>query len=174
MDVEAPAYVEHPLIRPGMVEHRLYQKRIAEAVYERNTREILPTALGKTIIAVIVAADVLLNYRSSRVLVLAPTRPLVAQHMDTFARFLRLRDEDAVMLTGETPPGRRRDVWIGDARLFFSTPQVVRNDLRSGRLNLGGFGLVVFDECHSAMKSTHTPRLHASTWITESILSSWG
>lgn len=68
MDDEAPAYVEHPLIRPGMVEHRLYQTRIAEAASEGNTLVILPTALGKTIIAVIVAADMLLNYRSSRVL----------------------------------------------------------------------------------------------------------
>ncbi len=73
-------HLEHPLIRPKTVEFRLYQKMISDAASERNTLVILPTALGKTVIAVIVAADVLYNYRDSKVLVLAPTRPLVFQH----------------------------------------------------------------------------------------------
>lgn len=152
MDDLGLRYLEHLLIKHRTVEFRLYQKHIAETAFEGNTLVILPTALGKTIIAVIVAADVLLNYRSSRVLVLAPTRPLVAQHRDTFMKFLRLRDEDVFIVTGETPPARREEIWLGGARLFFSTPQVVRNDLQSGRLSLEGFGLVVFDECHRAVK----------------------
>ncbi|MHB8566987.1 MAG: DEAD/DEAH box helicase family protein [Nitrososphaerales archaeon] len=40
------------------------------------------------------------------------------------------------------------EMYYGDA-----TPQVVRNDLREGRLSsLKDFGLVVFDECHRSVK----------------------
>jgi ERCC4-related helicase len=52
-------YVKHPLIWPKTVEYRLYQKKIADVAYERNTLVILPTALGKTVISAIVAANVL-------------------------------------------------------------------------------------------------------------------
>ena len=47
-----PRYLEHPLIWPNTVEYRLYQKRIADVAYEKNTLVILPTALGKTVISV--------------------------------------------------------------------------------------------------------------------------
>jgi ERCC4-related helicase len=145
-------YLEHPLIRSETVEFRLYQKLISDVASERNTLVILPTALGKTVIAVIVAANVLYNYRDLKVLVLAPTRPLVAQHRDSFIRMLKLREKDTYVLTGETSPSERKGLWESHVRLFFSTPQVVRNDLRSRRLSLRDFGLVVFDECHRAVK----------------------
>ncbi|MBS7614666.1 DEAD/DEAH box helicase family protein [Candidatus Bathyarchaeota archaeon] len=145
-------YLGHPLIWPETVEFRLYQKRIAEAASERNTLVILPTALGKTVISAIVAANVLYNYRDSKVLVMAPTRPLVSQHRNSFLRLLKLREKDIGLLTGKTPPEHRRLVWEGEARIVFSTPQVVRNDLMENRLSLEKYGLVVFDECHRAVK----------------------
>ncbi|MHA1632108.1 MAG: helicase-related protein [Candidatus Freyarchaeota archaeon] len=158
-------YLEHPLIWPETVEFRLYQKRIADVASERNTLVILPTALGKTVISAIVAADILYNYRDAKVLVMAPTRPLIMQHRDTFLRILKLREKDTVLITGKTPPGHRRFIWEGEARIVFSTPQVVRNDLRTGRLSLENYGLVVFDECHRAVKRyayTEVARLYAS------------
>ncbi|MEM0146481.1 MAG: helicase-related protein, partial [Conexivisphaerales archaeon] len=54
--------------------------------------------------------------------------------------------------TGKVPPEHRAAIWGSDARVIFSTPEVVRNDLLEGRLNLKGFGLVVFDEAHRAVK----------------------
>jgi len=145
-------YLEHPLIWPETVEYRLYQKRIADIAYERNTLAILPTALGKTVISAIVTAKVLYNYRDAKVLVMAPTRPLIDQHRRSFMRILKLREKDTALLTGRTPPSRRSFIWDGDARIYFSTPQVVRNDLLDRRLNLEMFGLLVFDECHRAVK----------------------
>ena len=145
-------YVEHPLVWPETVEFRLYQKRIADVAKERNTLVILPTALGKTVISALVAAEILYKYRDAKVLVMAPTRPLVMQHRNTFMRILKLRENDTVLLTGKTPPQYRRAVWEGDARIIFSTPQVVRNDLLEQRLNLYNYGLLVFDECHRAVK----------------------
>lgn len=145
-------YLEHPLIWPETVEFRLYQKRIADVASERNTLVILPTALGKTVISAVVAANVLYNYRDLKVLVMAPTRPLVLQHRNSFLRLLKLREKDTVLLTGETPPDCRRLFWEGEGRVVFSTPQVVRNDLLEHRFSLENYGLLVFDECHRAVK----------------------
>jgi len=120
-------YIEHPLIWPETVEYRLYRKRIADIAYERNTLVILPTALGKTVISAIVAARILCNYRDAKVLVMAPTRPLIEQHRRRFHEILKLREKDTVLLTGRTPPHKRSFIWDGEARIYFSTPQVVRN-----------------------------------------------
>jgi Fanconi anemia group M protein len=152
LEAKFQKYLEHPLIWPKTVEFRLYQKRIADIALKKNTLVILPTALGKTIISAIVAAETLYNYKDSRVLVMAPTKPLIIQHKESFCKILKLRDKDSVILTGKTPPSLRADIWKGSGRIVFSTPQVVRNDLRNGRLTLEKYGLLVFDECHRAVK----------------------
>ncbi|MFB0522743.1 MAG: helicase-related protein, partial [Candidatus Bathyarchaeia archaeon] len=165
LEASTQKYLDHPLIWPETVEFRLYQKRIADVASECNTLVILPTALGKTVISALVVADILYNYRDAKVLVMAPTRPLIMQHRDTFLRILKLREKDAVLITGKTPPAQRRFIWEGEARIVFSTPQVVRNDLRMGRLSLENYGLVVFDECHRAVKRyayTDVAKLYAS------------
>ena len=54
-------HLEHPFIWPETVEFRLYQKRIADVASEGNTLVILPTALGKTVISAMVAANTLYN-----------------------------------------------------------------------------------------------------------------
>jgi Fanconi anemia group M protein len=77
--LETQKHIQHPLIWPGKVEFRLYQKSIAETASERNTLVILPTALGKTVISALVAANILYNYRDAKILVMAPTRPLATQ-----------------------------------------------------------------------------------------------
>ena len=152
LDAFIPRYLERPLIWPRTVEFRLYQKTIADAAAARNSLVILPTALGKTVISAIVAAHVLSQHRDARVLVMAPTRPLVMQHRDSFLRLLTLRPQDTLLLTGKTAPEYRRALWEGGARVVFSTPQVVRNDLWEQRLSLEAYGLLVFDECHRAVK----------------------
>jgi Fanconi anemia group M protein len=78
---------------------------------------------------------------------------------------MKLREKDTALLTGETPPEIRKIVWTGDARIVFSTPQVVRNDLLEHRLTLENYGLLVFDECHRAVKEyayTDIAKLYAS------------
>jgi len=164
-EAHSSKHLEHPLIWPEKVEFRLYQKKIADVASERNTLVILPTALGKTVISAIAAADILYNYRDAKILVMAPTRPLVMQHQNSFIRLLKLREKDTILLTGKTPPGHRRFIWEGEARVVFSTPQVVRNDLLAHRLSLENYGLLVFDECHRAVKKyayTDTAQFYVS------------
>jgi len=107
---------------------------------------VVPTGLGKTVIALMV---LLARLDKGKVLFLAPTKPLVEQH----ATFLRrvLKDEDIVaMMTGETMPEKRVVSWEG-ARIVTSTPQVIENDLLSRRIDLKDVSLVIFDEAHRAV-----------------------
>jgi len=145
-------HIESPLVWPGRVEARLYQQTIAEKATHSNTLVVLPTALGKTVISTLAIAHFLYNYKHTRILVMAPTRPLVLQHKETYVQILKLTEEDAVTLTGKTPAAYRKQTWDGKARIVFATPQVVRNDLESGLLTLKDFSLLVFDECHRARK----------------------
>lgn len=146
------SYVKHPLIWSGAVQSRGYQESIASTASNKNTLVILPTALGKTVISALVAADKLYRYSDKRILVMAPTRPLVIQHKNTFIRMLRINEEDVVVLTGKTEQHYRTAVWSKNAKIFFATPQVVKNDLVKNILTLSDYSLVVFDEAHRAVK----------------------
>jgi ERCC4-related helicase len=142
-----------PLIYNESVEFRAYQKNIADSVYNKNTLVILPTALGKTVIAILVSAHALYNYRRKRVLVIAPTRPLVMQHMKSFFSVLKISQDQLTEITGKTQPLPRTAIWNNkDIRLVFATPEVVRNDLLDNRLNLNDFSLLIIDEAHRAVK----------------------
>jgi ERCC4-related helicase len=146
-------YVQHPLIWDNLVELRNYQSNIAQCSAGRNTLVILPTSLGKTVIALLVCADMLYKFKDKRVLVMAPTRPLVAQHKTSLGSALKIPEEQTSTVTGKTPPEFRSAVWNHKrVRLVFATPEVVRNDLAEGRLSLSDFSLLVFDEAHRAVK----------------------
>ncbi len=132
-------------------EAREYQKKIAETASFSNTLVVLPTGLGKTLIAVLVASERLEKYPDSKVMVLAPTRPLVIQHFQTFRRHFHLPEESLAVLTGTVEPGSRELLWL-KARLIFATPQTVYNDVRHGRVSLKEVALAVFDEAHRSVK----------------------
>jgi len=140
-------YVTHPLIRENTIERRMYQISIATTALTKNTLVVIPTGLGKTTIAALVIASRLLN-EDGKVLFLAPTKPLVEQH----ARFLKkvLKVEEIVSLTGEVSPEKRKEMWER-ARIIVSTPQVIENDILTGRISLEDVILLVFDEAHRAV-----------------------
>ena len=132
-------------------EAREYQKRIAEVAASTNTLVVLPTGLGKTIIAIIVAAELLRKHPESKVMVLAPTRPLVLQHLRAFGAELRLPEGSMAALTGTVDPGERELIWM-KSKVIFATPQTVYNDVRHGRVSLRDVVLAVFDEAHRSVK----------------------
>ena len=147
------SYFNHPLLRKNLLRFREYQEIISNSALNKNTLVILPTALGKTIISLLVSVNILYNHKEKRILILAPTRPLVNQHWDSFISNIKLLDEQTVVVTGKIPPHARTIVWNNKTiRLFFSTPEVVKNDIIGKRLSLVDFFLVVFDEAHRAVK----------------------
>jgi Fanconi anemia group M protein len=140
--------VEHPRIRPGTLEDRLYQRTIAEVAVDRNTLVVLPTGLGKTSIALRVAAEFLLRRPTESVLFLAPTRPLVVQHARSVAQTLYA--PEPLVLTGAIAPDRRAEL-LRPPQVVVATPQVVANDLKGGEFPLASFSLLVVDEAHRAV-----------------------
>ena len=137
---------------------REYQKRIAEVAVSANTLVVLPTGLGKTIVAIMVAAQMLEEHAESKVMVLAPTRPLVLQHLRAFEAELKLPAGSMVALTGTVDPGERELLWM-KSRVVFATPQTVYNDVRHGRVSLQDVVLAVFDEAHRSVKDYTYTRL---------------
>ncbi|NPA86312.1 MAG: DEAD/DEAH box helicase family protein [bacterium] len=129
------------------IEKREYQEKIAETCLKGNTLVVLPTGLGKTIIALLVAARLLEQNPGKKVLILAPTKPLVEQHLQACKKFLG--ENIAVAVSGKLRPEKRQQLY-SKYRIIVATPQTARNDLLAGRLNPADFCLVVFDECHRA------------------------
>lgn len=140
--------VEHPRIRPGVLDDRLYQSRIAETAVDHNTLVVLPTGLGKTAIALRVIAESLLRAPTKSVLFLAPTRPLVAQHAQSVRDILLA--PPVTVLTGTLSPEQRATRLV-PPQVVVATPQVIANDLAPGVLSLRDFSLLVFDEAHRAV-----------------------
>ncbi|MGC8600996.1 MAG: DEAD/DEAH box helicase family protein [Thermoprotei archaeon] len=135
-------------IRKNSLVPREYQLNIYRNAIKKNTLVVLPTGLGKTVIAALVAAKRFEEYPDEKVVVLAPTRPLAEQHASTFKRFIEIADSE--VLTGETSPEIRKWKW-NHSQFVFMTPQALENDLRSGRYDLSGVSLMVFDEAHHAV-----------------------
>lgn len=143
-------YIEHPLIKPGTVEARTYQQLLAADVLRKgNSMIVAPTALGKTIVAVLVAAERLQKYRGSRVLILSPSKPLAIQHEESFRDFLLA---PCTSLTGSINPEERVKRW-NESRVISATPQTIESDILAGRYDLSDVSLIVFDECHRAVGS---------------------
>jgi len=160
---EEPRYLEHPMIRPGAVERRGYQLEIVDEVLKSgNCLVVLPTALGKTVIAELVAAELLHRHPGSRILVMAPTKPLAMQHRESFLRHLNIGPGEAGLATGEVDPGSREVIWRSPGvRCVFATPQTVWSDYRRGYVRLQEFALLVMDECHRSRSRYAYTRLAA-------------
>lgn len=139
-------YLNAPGIVQDRLESRRYQISAARAAMKENTLLILPTGIGKTSVALIVAAEVL--SKGGKVLMMAPTKPLVDQHASFFGEML---DGFTIGLcNGDMAPEKRIQV-VQSSDMVISTPQCIANDLTEGRYLLGDFGLVVYDEAHKAV-----------------------
>ena len=158
------SYINHPLLKKDVIESRLYQQILAGDVLKKgNTMIVAPTALGKTIIAILVAADRLDKIKNSKVLVLAPSKPLAIQHEESFKEFITM---PCTSITGAVKTDERVKRWE-ESRIICATPQTIESDLLNGRYDLSNVSLVVFDECHHGVGSYSYVYL-ASRYVQES------
>src|SRR6266699_5715213 len=144
----AAVFVTHPLLRRGAVEERAYQVNIARACLERSTLVVLPTGMGKTVVAAMVIGEVLRS-KGGKILFLAPTKPLVEQHAASLRDMLVV--DRIELFTGEATAPEDRELMWRENKIIVSTPQVIRNDVRAGRISLEDVSLIVFDEAHRAV-----------------------
>jgi Fanconi anemia group M protein len=136
-------YISHPKIVPEKVEERKYQMTLARDCLNINTLVVLPTGLGKTIIALYTTAVMLQD--GKKVLLMAPTKPLVEQHSSVFSDLL-VDTKIGVMNGLMKAETRKKIVCRND--LIISTPQCIANDLERGMYGMEDFGLVIYDEAH--------------------------
>ena len=144
-------YISHPCVKPESLERRQYQFSIAMDALEGHSLVVIPTGLGKTAIALLVAAS---RYYTigNKILIVAPTKPLVEQHIRYFKNLFVFHDSDTpdddfLMLTPQTKAALREKAWE-KASIIFSTPQIIKNDLIAGRYTLADVSLFVIDEAH--------------------------
>jgi Fanconi anemia group M protein len=150
-------YVSHPLIKPNTMESRLYQQIIVAKALKKNTLCVLGTGLGKTAVATLTIAGIL-SKNDGKVLIIAPSRPLVEQHYNSLKTFLNMDEDKIVVLTGKIPPKKRKKLW-DEGKIFIATPQIVENDIVANRINTNDFVLLIADEAH------HTTGNHSYTFV---------
>jgi len=130
------------------IEEREYQINIGKVASELSTLVVLPTGMGKTMIAFMVMADRLEDFPEKKILFLAPTKPLVSQHARDIDSTLDV--DEPQLFTGEVKPEDRKELW-DENDIIVSTPQVIKNDLMARRIDLKDVSLTVFDEAHRAV-----------------------
>jgi len=131
------------------IKPRAYQQAIFETAKKYNTLVVLPTGLGKTLIAVLLAKHRLEEFPNSKVLFLAPTRPLAAQQAEYFSKYL---NHEIHLLTGRINPEKRAEIWKR-AQIIFSTPQCIENDIKNNLISLHDVSLLIEDEAHRCLKN---------------------
>ncbi|MFC1741867.1 DEAD/DEAH box helicase [Nanoarchaeota archaeon] len=128
---------------------RLYQETMISTCVDKNCLVVLPTGLGKTVIALMLASQRLSCFPNSKILFLAPTKPLVEQHLETFKKHFELEEGELAVFTGHVAPAKRAALWK-EAKIVFSTPQGLENDIISNRIDVADVSLMIFDEAHRA------------------------
>lgn len=142
----------------GNKKARDYQVNIIFECFKKNTLVVLPTGLGKTLIAVIVMYNFSRWFPNSKIMFVTPTRPLVEQQMKSYISTTMSSVERCATLTGTLSPERRQPIWDNHS-IFFLTPQILHNDIESEKLDARTISLVVFDEAHHAVGETHYAKI---------------
>ncbi|MFX1498420.1 MAG: DEAD/DEAH box helicase [Promethearchaeota archaeon] len=143
-------FISHPLIKENAVIRRSYQENIFINCLNKNCLVVIPTGLGKTILGLMLAVQRLSNLPDSKTIFLAPTKPLVNQHYQSFLKLTNIPETNLVALTGDISPNKRLSIW-NEAKVAFMTPQVLQNDIISNLYTIKDVSLIIFDECHRAI-----------------------
>lgn len=135
-------------IYPTNLQVRDYQYNIVNRALFHNVLVALPTGLGKTFIASTVMLNFLRWFPDLKIIFMAPTRPLVAQQIKACCGITGIPPSKVAILLDKTRKNRGA-IW-DEKQVFFTTPQVVENDLATGIVDPKLVVLLVIDEAHRA------------------------
>lgn len=141
--------VNHPYLSSKRIEARAFQLKALNSILCSSTLLVLPTGSGKTPIEFMAIADMLAENPNKKALLIAPTNPLLSQHHEDAIMILNIPSESIVMVNGGIHWKKRAEI-MEDARLVLATPQVIRNDVNRGSINLSDYCFLVIDEAHHA------------------------
>ena len=128
---------------------RKYQYDIVAKAFFTDTLVALPTGLGKTFLAAVLMYNFYRWFPQGKIIFMAPSRPLVNQQISACHGIVGIPPRDAVEMTGKDAPEKRAEEWER-RRVFYCTPQTVKNDLYAGRLDPSDIICMVIDEAHRA------------------------
>jgi len=131
---------------------REYQQKIFETCIEKNCLVVLPTGLGKTLVALMLTIDRMRKFPGEKVLFLAPTKPLAEQHLNYFKKHLPELFAEMQLFTGQINAEKRKKLW-DTSDIIFSTPQCIANDIKKRLYNLSEVCLLIEDEAHRCLKN---------------------
>jgi Fanconi anemia group M protein len=131
---------------------RDYQKNILKSCIEKNCLVVLPTGLGKTLIALMLTIERMKKFPGQKVIFLAPTKPLIEQHLKYFQKHLPELFADMQLFTGQINSKKRKEIF-NTADIIFSTPQCIANDLKKELYKLENVCLLIEDEAHRCVKN---------------------
>ena len=131
---------------------RDYQRKIFETCVEKNCLVVLPTGLGKTLIALMLTIERMSKFPGQKVVFLAPTKPLAEQHLATFEKHLPELFGDMQLFTGKVKAEQRKKIWE-TVDIVFSTPQCIANDLKNKLYDIKDVCLLIEDEAHRCIRN---------------------
>jgi len=134
------------------IKPRGYQQEIYNNCKDKNCLVVLPTGIGKTLIALMLCINRQKAVPASKCLFLAPTRPLAEQHLAYFKKHLPELFAELTLFTGKINAEKRKQLW-DKSDIIFSTPQCISNDLKKGLYDLSEVSLLIEDECHRCLKN---------------------
>ncbi|KAF9360483.1 hypothetical protein BGX26_009173 [Mortierella sp. AD094] len=146
IDRDAALTWQYPINYP----RRDYQYNIIRRALFSNTLVSLPTGLGKTFIAAVVMLNYFRWFPKSKIIFMAPTRPLVNQQIEACFNICGIPQEETVEMTGQQNSELRREMWA-KKRVIYCTPQVLQNDINSGICPAEDIVCLVVDEAHRAV-----------------------
>ncbi|KAG0260623.1 hypothetical protein BG011_001752 [Mortierella polycephala] len=145
IDLEAVRTWQYPINYPK----RDYQYNIIRRALFTNTLVSLPTGLGKTFIAAVVMLNYFRWFPKSKLIFMAPTRPLVNQQIQACFNICGIPQDETIEMTGQQNAELRRELWKRK-RVVFCTPQIAQNDIKSGICPADEIVCLIVDEAHRA------------------------
>jgi ERCC4-related helicase len=134
------------------IKPRKYQQEIYKTCKNKNCLVVLPTGIGKTLIALMLSINRQKAVPGSKILFLAPTRPLADQHFAYFKKHLPELFAELTLFTGKIDAEKRKQLWQ-NSDIIFSTPQCIGNDIKNNLYELSEVSLLIEDECHRCLKN---------------------
>jgi len=134
-------------IYPTNVSFREYQFNIVQRALFDNILVSLPTGLGKTFIAATVMFNYYRWFPQSKIVFVAPTKPLVAQQVEACFKICGVPYSHTAQLTGTVAKVNRATAYE-ERRVFYMTPQTLENDLKSEICDPKSIVCLVIDEAH--------------------------
>ena len=92
---------------------REYQSAIYKTCEEKDCLVVLPTGTGKTLLALMLAITRFKKHPLQKILILAPTKPLIEQHFMSFQKNLPEDWADMQLFTSPTGDGRSMRIRLG-------------------------------------------------------------